>query len=134
MFDDKGTFPRESESDSEENMINDSETKYNEVHLAKYNEVHLAKRAPKYYVKFDEIESIGTSYRCAKCRGCSDCLKSENIGCISIQEEVGQALIDKSVRVNLDQYRTSALLPFLSDPVTKLASNGKIALKIRLQT
>ena len=41
-----------------------------------------------------------------------------------------QALIDKSVKVNLDQNRTSALLPFLSDPVTKLASNEKIALKI----
>ena len=61
---------------------------------------------------------------------CSDCLKSKNIDCISIQEEVEQALIDKSVKVNLDQNRTSALLPFLSDPVTKLASNKNVALKI----
>ena len=123
-FDDKGTFLRESESESKENMINDSETKYNEV--------YLAKGAPKYYKKFEEIESVGTEifYRCTKCGGCSDCLQSKNIHCISIQEEVKQALIDKSVKVNLDQNRTSALLPFLSDTVTKLASNEKIALKI----
>ena len=31
MFDDQGNFPHESESDSEENMINDSKTKYHEV-------------------------------------------------------------------------------------------------------
>ena len=113
MFDDDGTFPHEGESDSEENMVNDSETKYNEV--------YLAKRAPKYYKKFEEIESVGTevSYRCAKCRGCSDYVKRKNIDCINIQEEVEQALID-----------AIAELPFLSDPVTKLASNGKIALKI----
>ena len=70
------------------------------------------------------------SYQCAKCGGCSDCLKSKNIDCISIQEEVEQALIYESVKVNLDQNRTSALLSFVSDPVTKLASNEKIALKI----
>ena len=52
MFDDKGTFPHESESDSEENMINDSKTKYNEV--------YLAKRVPKYYKEFEEIESVGS--------------------------------------------------------------------------
>ena len=88
--------------------------------------MYLAKRAPK-YKKFNEIESVGTevSYR----RGCSDCLKSKNIDCISFQE-VEQALIDKRAKVNLDQNRTSALLPFLSDPVTKLASNENIALKI----
>ena len=123
MFDDKGTFPHQSESDSEENVINDTTT---------YNEVYLVKRTPKYYKKFEEIESVGTevSYRCAKCRGCSDCLKSKNINCISIQEEVEQAIIDKSVKVNLDQNLTSVLLPFLSDPVTKLASNKKMALTI----
>ena len=41
-----------------------------------------------------------------------------------------QELIDKSVQVNLDLNYTSVLLPFLSDPVARLASNEKIALKI----
>ena len=50
--------------------------------------------------------------------------------CISVQEEVEQALIDKSVKVNLDLNYTSALLPFWSDPGARLASNEKIALKI----
>ena len=56
-----GTFPHQSEIDSEENVINDTT----------YNEVYLAKRTPKYYKKFEEIELVGTevSYRCAKCRG-----------------------------------------------------------------
>ena len=45
--------------------------------------------------------------------------------CISVQEEVEQALVDKSVKVNLDLNYTSALLPFLSDPVARLASNEK---------
>ena len=94
--------------------------------------VYLVKRAPKIYKQFVEIESLGTeiSYRCAKCCGCRDCVKSMETECISVQEEVEQALIDKSVKINLD-LNYSALLPFfLSDPVARLASNEKIALKI----
>ena len=53
---------------------------------------------------FEIVESAGTevSYRCVKCRGCPDCKNSGNIECISIQEEVEQAVIDKSVSVNLE--------------------------------
>ena len=92
----------------------------------------MAKRAPKNYKKCVEIESLGTeiSYRCVKCRGCSDCVKSKDTECISIQEEVEQALIDKSVTVSLDKNYTSALLPFLSNPTYRLVSNDEIALKI----
>ena len=77
-------------------------------------------------------ESLGTeiSYRCVKCRGCSDCVKSKDTECFSIQEEVEQALIDKSVTVSLDKNYTSALLPFLSNPTYRLVSNDEIALKI----
>ena len=90
------------------------------------------KRGPKILRKFENVESVGTevSYRCVRCRNCSSCLQSSNIECISIQEEVEQAVIDKSVNVELDKNRTRAVLPFLSDPVKKLAPNKNVALKI----
>ena len=124
IFNDSVTLPNQSGSESNEEMVDDLK--------AGDDKVFLVKRAPKSYKKFVEIESLGTeiTYRCAKCRGCRDCVKSMETECISIQEEVEQALIDKSVKVNLDLNCTSALLPFLSDPIAILASNEKIALKI----
>ena len=96
------------------------------------NDTYLAKRQPKNLRKFEEIESAGTeiSYRCVRCRGCSDCLNNKNVECISIQEEVEQEMINKSVTVQLDKSRTKALLPFLSDPAKKLVRNDDIAKKV----
>ena len=109
-----------------ENMVNDLNTHTNK------NEVYLAKRPPKNLKKFEEIESAGTevSYRCVRCRGCEKCIRNKNIDCISIQEEVEQEMINKSVQVNLEENYTKALLPFLSDPVKKLAPNKHIAEKV----
>ena len=124
IFNDSVTLPNQSGSEPNEKMVDDLK--------ACDDKVFLVKRAPKAYKKFVEIESLGTeiNYRCAKCRGCRDFVKSMETECISIREEVEQALIDKSVKVNLDLNCTNALLPFLSDPIARLASNEKIALKI----
>ena len=70
------------------------------------------------------------SYRCVKCRGCPDCKNSGNIECISIQEEVEQAVIDKSVTVNLELGYTQAKFPFLTNPKYRLGTNVNIARSI----
>ena len=81
---------------------------------------------------FESIEKAGTEilYRCANCRNCSDCKNSEKIEFISIQEEVEQNIIDKSVHVNLVKGETIAKLPFISNPVIKLAPNRDRALAV----
>ena len=81
------------------------------------------KRAPKNLRLFEEVENVGTevTYRCVKCRGCSECKKGGKIESISIQEEVEQCLIEKSVNMDLNAGCTIASLPFLCDPTKKLA-------------
>ena len=91
--------------------------------------VLVARRPPRNWKKFEKIEAAGTevSYRCVRCRGCKDCKCGEKIEFISIQEEVEQSVIDKSVKVNLDKGCTTAKLPFICDPTKKLKSNENIA-------
>ena len=82
--------------------------------------------------QFEEVENAGTevSYRCIDCRNCPECKKSPRIEDISIQEEVEQSLIDRSVSVDIDKRLTTASLPFLNNPDIKLVPNEKSALKI----
>ena len=91
-----------------------------------------ASKPPQKVKLFEQVELAGTevSYRCVRCRGCQDCKKSADIENISIQEEVEQSIIDKSVTVDLQNGFTSAKLPFLVDPTKKLAPNRHIARKI----
>ena len=89
-------------------------------------------RRPKLLERFEEIENAGTEvpYRCVKCRNCEDCKTGAKVECTSIREEVEQALIDKSVTVDLLAKTTTARLPFLTDPKYKLTHNMHIARKI----
>ena len=82
------------------------------------SEVFMNKRPLNVLIRFDEVESAGTeiSYRCVRCCVCADCKNGERIECISIQEEVEQAIIDLSVTVDIRRGKTSAKLPFLCDP------------------
>ena len=79
-----------------------------------------------------EVESAGTEvqYRCVKCRNCEDCKTGEKVECISIMEEVEQAVVDKCVTVDIFSKKTTARLPFLTDPKYKLTYNLHIARKI----
>ena len=81
---------------------------------------------------FDEVENAGSeiSYRCVGCRDCKNCRNGERIELISTKEEVEQAIIEKSVHVDLEANITEALLPFTEDPTKKLASNQKLARKV----
>ena len=91
------------------------------------DEVYFAKRSPKCLKNFEIVESAGTE---VSYRGCPDCKNSGNIECISIQEEVEQAVIDKSVTVNLELGYTQAKLPFLTNPKYRLKTNDNIARSI----
>ena len=89
------------------------------------------RKMPKQFKTFENIENAGTeiSYRCIECRGCTNCKKSSEIECISIEKEVQQGMIDKSVIVNPVECYSEAYLPFLCDPTKKLVDNYGIAEK-----
>ena len=72
-------------------------------------------------------------YRCVKCRGCNDCKNGELIEKTSLIEEYEQHVINESVTVDFENQRVEAVLPFIADPITKLASNEKNADKIYSQ-
>ena len=97
-----------------------------------WDECFVANRAPRNMKLHQQIEDAGTevSYRCVDCRGCSSCKTSGRIESISIEEEVEDALIERSVTVHSEEGYTEAELPFKSDPVMKLRTNEKEAEKV----
>ena len=82
--------------------------------------------------KFSDLENLGTetSYRCVRCRNCSDCRKGEVLERVSLQEESEQALIEGCVTLNIPEKKLEAKLPFIQDPVTNLTPNQHIANKV----
>ena len=91
--------------------------------------VLTTRRPSKISQRFDKIENAGTeiTYRCRDCRNCPECKKSNRFESISIQEEIEQAVIEKSVVVDINKGQTIVKLPFLSNPVYKLWQNLGIA-------
>ena len=65
-----------------------------------------------------------------ECRNCSECKKNGQIESISIQEEVEQSIIERSVYVNIQKGITVAKLPFISDPKVRLKPNEGMAFKV----
>ena len=96
------------------------------------NETFLAKRGPKSLKGFETIENTGTniSYRCNNCRNCLECKNGSLIEEISIQEDVEQAIINKSVTVDFDKRISIAKLPFTSNPEVRIFPNLKMARKV----
>ena len=96
------------------------------------HDVYLSKRSPKGLKTFEEIEKAGTdiSYRCIDCRDCKECKRSSRVEEISIEEEVGQSLINKSVTVDTKKKCSTATLPFTADPDTRLVTNKASSLKV----
>ena len=94
--------------------------------------VCAAKKAPKGVKRFDDMESAGTevTYRCVDCRSCVKCKNGLRIEAISIQEEMEQALIERCVTVDVSRGVTTAKLPFVLEPDTRLAPNEQMALKV----
>ena len=96
------------------------------------SECHASQRCPKGCKTFVIVEKAGTeiSYRCVDCRNCKECKKSDRIEAISIEEEVEQSVIERSVVVDIEKGRTVAKLPFMKNPVLRLRPNEGIAIKI----
>ena len=96
------------------------------------NKVYVSKRGPKCLNKFEELDKTGTniSYRCMDCRNCKECKKGSLIEEISIQEEVEQDLINKSVALDIKNRTCTAKLSFTVDPDSKLIPNLKTARKV----
>ena len=96
------------------------------------NETYVNKKVPKVVKIFEEIEKAGTeiNYRCLDCRDCAQCKKGSSIEETSIQEDIEQQIINKSVSVDFENHISSADLPFLSNPDMRLSPNIEIARKV----
>ena len=64
------------------------------------------------------------------CRNCPECKKSDRFESISIQEEIEQTIIERSVQVDVSKGITVAKLPFMSNPMLTLTPNEGMALKV----
>ena len=82
--------------------------------------------------RFSDAEKVGAdiTYRCIKCRSCSDCKRGELLEETSLQEEAEQALIEQSVWLEPESRRLMCRLPFVKDPVTNLEDNRAQAERI----
>ena len=98
-----------------------------------YSCVYATKRTPKCVREFDEIERAGTeiTYRCVECRACVKCKTSGRIEAFSIQSEIEQGIVERSVEVDPVEGVVVAKLPFVVDnPDSRLAPNLNEALKV----
>ena len=94
--------------------------------------VLVGRKPPRCIKQFDEIERPGTevTYRFVDCRGCLGCKNDARINAVSIQEEVEQAMIERAVRVDIDECRSRSKLPFVADPDRMIMLNEHDALNV----
>ena len=67
---------------------------------------------------------------CMDCKDCPECKNPDRLESISIQEEIEQTIIERSVQVDVSNGKTVANLPFLNNPGLTLSPNENIALKV----
>ena len=105
-----------------------------EIFFQNSNLSHVVKRPPKCVRTFDEIDSAGTevSFRCIQCRGCDTCKKSERVDSVSFEEEVQQHLIENNVVVDIEKGRSSASLPFVTEPDVRINTVAQKNLALRV--
>ena len=96
--------------------------------------VCASRRPPKCVKQYDALESTGTevTYRCVDCKECLKCKNGPRMESLSIQEEVEEALISRSVVVDLDKGVSSAKLPFVVNPDGRISveEQRQMALKV----
>ena len=87
---------------------------------------------PKDLKYFESAENACSeiSYRCTNCRNCQKCKQGEHIQFTSIKEEVEQEVINQSVIIDFKSGKAEAKLPFMENPIVKLAPNKQKALAI----
>ena len=83
-------------------------------------------------VQFEDGESMGAevTYRCLRCRVCSDCLRGEFFEKQSLQEETEQAMLEAAVWFDSESRNLKCRLPFTKDPEIMLADNKQVATTI----
>ena len=81
---------------------------------------------------FESAEHAGSevSYRCIDCRNCKNCKKSGQIEIVSIQEEIEEDIISKSVAVDVETGLAVANLPFIEKHFERLYPNKHKALAV----
>ena len=85
--------------------------------------VALTRKPPPCVQQFDLIEQSGTevTFRCVDHRDCIKCKNGPRVDAISVQEEYEDALIDRSVVVDTRKGISTAKLPFVVDPDSRIA-------------
>jgi len=78
---------------------------------------------------FEEVEATG----CPQCRSCKTCKHESTNEIISVKEEIEQSIINSSVKIDLSTNISTASLPFIADPTSRLANNKNKAMKIYIQ-
>jgi len=82
---------------------------------------------------FQVAEHVGSeiNFRCVSCRGCQTCKKHKSTDeTMSVQEEIEQDVIDRSVQIDTANRTSIATLSLMQNPTTHLAPNRNIALKV----
>ena len=82
--------------------------------------------------KFLGLDDVGIQmeYRCSRCRDCADCHKGEQYKKMSIRQEREQAMIRESIKIDKDQKRAVARLPFRVKPEDYLTNNKNVSAKM----
>ena len=68
--------------------------------------------------KWEDEDATGTGvdYRCSRCAGCKECVKSGKIRARSMREEDEQVVIEASVRIDWEQQVCYVYLPWIKSP------------------
>ena len=84
---------------------------------------------------FEEVEATGSeiTYRCPQYRSCKVCKHESTNDLISVKEEIEQSIINSTVKIDRQTATSTATLPFIVDPVTRLANNKDKATIVYLQ-
>ena len=89
--------------------------------------VHKAKVPLLKLKEFMDQEDIGNAinYRCSDCLKCKKCNASDRVKMMSLQEQIEQEVIEKSVELDMDQKKVFIDLPFIKPPEEYLTKKHK---------
>ena len=74
----------------------------------------------------DEDDTTDTiTYRCPDCSKCVVCKRSRRRTAISLQESAEQAIIEASVKLDLENKRVVVNLPWIKNPVRPLTEKHR---------
>ena len=81
-------------------------------------------------LRLEQECGIDLNYRCVKCRDCPACKNSDKTEAVSLKEEAEMELVDKSVKLDLENKRIVCTLPLRGEERDYLTTNYDQANKI----